>query len=61
VRKRVKKVSHELKTKGNKVLALRTLGEGYDQEQKNKKKGREWRKERKGEKRRVCRKSGETP
>ena len=61
MRKRVKKVSHELKTKGNKVLALRTLGEGYDQEQKNKKKGREWRKERKGEKRRVCRKSGETP
>jgi histidinol dehydrogenase len=38
VRKRVKKVSHELKTKGNKVLALRTLGEGYDQEHKNKKK-----------------------
>jgi hypothetical protein len=27
-----------LKTKGNKVLDLRTLGEGYDQEQKNKKK-----------------------
>jgi hypothetical protein len=35
VRKREKKVSHELKTKGNKVSALRTLGEGHDQEQKN--------------------------
>jgi hypothetical protein len=29
VRKREKKVSHELKTKGNKVSALRTLGEGH--------------------------------
>jgi hypothetical protein len=38
VRKREKKVSHELKTKGNKVLALRTLGEGHSQEQKSKKK-----------------------
>jgi hypothetical protein len=35
VRKREKKVSHELKTKGNKVSALRTLGEGHGQEQKN--------------------------
>ena len=32
VRKREKKVSHELKTKGNKVSALRTLGEGHGQE-----------------------------
>ena len=32
VRKREKKVSHELKTKGNKVSSLRTLGEGHDQE-----------------------------
>ena len=31
-------MSHELKTKGNKVLALRTLGEGHGQEQKNEKK-----------------------
>jgi IS4 transposase len=38
VRKREKKVSHELKTKGNKVSALRTLGEGHGQEQKNEKK-----------------------
>jgi len=38
VRKREKKVRHELKTKGNKVLALRTLGEGHSQEQKNQKK-----------------------
>ena len=37
VRKREKKVSHELKTKGNKVSALRTFGEGHDQEQKNEK------------------------
>jgi len=29
VRKREKKVSHELKTKGNKVSALRTLREGH--------------------------------
>jgi hypothetical protein len=38
VRKREKKVSHELKTQGNKVSAIRTLGEGHDQEQKNEKK-----------------------
>jgi len=38
VRKREKKVSHELKTKGNKVSALRTLGEGHGQEQKNQRK-----------------------
>jgi hypothetical protein len=66
VRKREKKVSHELKKKGNKVSTLRTLGEGHDQEQKKSKEGlewreNEWREERKGEKRRVCRKSRETP
>ena len=38
MRKKEKKVSHELKTKGNKVSTLRTLGEGHGQEQKNKKK-----------------------
>jgi hypothetical protein len=38
MRKREKKVSHELKTKGNKVSALKTLGEGLGQEQKNEKK-----------------------
>jgi hypothetical protein len=38
VRKREKKVSHELKRKGNKVSALRTLRKGHDQEQKNQKK-----------------------
>jgi hypothetical protein len=38
VRKREKKVSHELKTKGNKVSALRTLGEGHGQKQKDEKK-----------------------
>jgi len=38
VRKREKKVSHELKKKGNKVLALRTLGEGHGQKQKDEKK-----------------------
>jgi len=31
-------VSHELEKKGNKVSALRTLGEGHDQEQKNQRK-----------------------
>ena len=31
VRKRKKKVSHELKTKGNKVSALGKLGEGHNQ------------------------------
>jgi hypothetical protein len=31
-------VSHELKTKGNKFSALRTLGESHGQEQKNEKK-----------------------
>jgi len=38
VRKREKKVSHELKTKGNKVSDLRTLGEGHGQKQKDEKK-----------------------
>ena len=32
MRKREKKVSQKLKTKGNRVSALRTLGEGHDQE-----------------------------
>jgi hypothetical protein len=61
VRKREKKVSHEMKTKGNKVSALRTLGEGHGQEQKNQRKAESGEKKRKGEKRRVCIKSGETP
>jgi hypothetical protein len=38
VRKREKKVSHELKTKRNKVLALKTLRKGHGQEQKNQRK-----------------------
>jgi hypothetical protein len=38
MRMREKKVSHKLKTKGNKVSALKTLGEGLGQEQKNEKK-----------------------
>jgi hypothetical protein len=38
VRKREKKVSNELKTKGKKVSALRTLGEGHSQKQKDEKK-----------------------
>ena len=49
------------KKKGNKVSALRTLGEGHDQEQKKSKEGREWREERKGEKKKMCRKSREAP
>ena len=60
VRKSENKVSHELKTKGDKVSAFRKLGEGHDQKEK-KKGGREWRKERKGEKRRVCRNNREKP
>ena len=38
VRKREKKVSHELKTKEKKVLIFRTLEESHGQEQKNEKK-----------------------
>jgi uncharacterized Rmd1/YagE family protein len=38
VRKREKKVSHELKTKRNKVSALKTLGEGHGQKQNDEKK-----------------------
>jgi hypothetical protein len=34
VRKSVNKVSHELKTKGDKVSALKKLGEGHDQKEK---------------------------
>jgi hypothetical protein len=34
VSKSENKVSHELKTKGDKVLALRKLGEGHDQKEK---------------------------
>jgi hypothetical protein len=40
VRKREKKVSHELKTKGNKVSAVRTLGEGHSQKQNDEKKAK---------------------
>jgi hypothetical protein len=50
VRKSENKVSHELKIKEDKVSALRR------EEKKN-----EWREERNGEKRRVCRKSREKP
>ena len=34
VRKSENKVSHELKTKGDKVSALRKLGEGHSQKEK---------------------------
>ena len=34
VRKSVNKVSHELKTKGDKVSALKKLGEGHGQKEK---------------------------
>jgi hypothetical protein len=51
-------VSHELEKKGNKFSALRTLGEGHDQEQKKSKEGREWREERKGEKKKCVEKVG---
>jgi hypothetical protein len=40
VRMREKKVSHELKTKGNKVSALRTLGEGHGQKKMMKRRSR---------------------
>ena len=51
-------MSHELKTKGNKVLSFSTLREGHDQEQKKLKEGREWREERNGEKRETIEKMG---
>lgn len=45
MRKNENKVSHEFKTKGDKVLALMKLEEGYDQKQKKKQKGgQKWRK-----------------
>jgi hypothetical protein len=59
VRSKEKKVSHELKTKGNKVSALRTLGEGHSQEQKNEKKAESGEKKERVRKK-ECRKSGET-
>jgi hypothetical protein len=34
VRKSENKVSHKLKTKGDKVSALKKLGEGHDQKEK---------------------------
>jgi len=49
VSKSENKVSHELKTKGDKVLALRKLGEGHDQ------------KEKKNKREAKSRKSGEKP
>jgi len=65
VRKREKKVSHELKIKRNKVSAFRTLGKGHGQKQKDVKKAESGEKM-SGEKKervrkKVCRKSGETP
>jgi hypothetical protein len=59
-------VSHELKTKGDKVSALRKLREGHGQKEKKIKGGQkwrenEWREERKGEKRRMCKTNGEKP
>ena len=59
MRNREKKVSHELKTKRNKVSALRILEEGHDKEQKVIKKSRV-EGESKGERRRVSRKNRET-
>jgi hypothetical protein len=53
-------VSHELKIKGNKVSALRTLKEGHNYEQKDQRKAENGEKMSR-EKRKVCRKSGETP
>jgi hypothetical protein len=46
-------VSHELKTKGNKVLALRIFRGGSRPRKKKSKESREWREERNGEKRGV--------
>jgi len=54
-------VSHELKTKGDKVLALRKLEEGHNQKEKKIEGRPRVERERKGEKRKVCRKSGEKP
>ena len=46
-------MSHELKTKGNKVLALRIFRGGSRPRTKKSKESREWREERNGEKRSV--------
>jgi hypothetical protein len=40
VKKSENKVSHELKTEGDKVSALRKLGEGHDQKEKNRREAR---------------------
>jgi len=58
VRKREKKVSHELKTKGNKVSTLRTLGESHDQEQKNQGKAESGEKKERGRKEECVEKVG---
>ena len=57
MRKREKKVSHELKTKANKVSVLGTLGEGHDQEQKNQKEAESGKKMSREKKQRVRKKS----
>jgi hypothetical protein len=60
MRKSENKVSRELKIKEDKVLALRKLGEGHDQKEKNR---REAESEEKKERVRkeVCTKTGENP
>jgi len=57
VRKSENKVSHELKTKGDKVSTLRKLEEGHNQKEKKIEGRPKVERERKGEKRKVCRKS----
>ena len=50
-------MSHELKTKGNKVLSFSTLREGHDQEQKNQKEAESGKKMSREKKQRVRKKS----
>jgi len=54
VRKSENKGSHELKTKGDKVSALKKLGEGHDQKEKNRREAKSGEKKKKRlEKKRV--------
>jgi len=62
VRKSENKVSHELKTKGDKVSSLRKLGEGHNQkEKKNRKEVESGEKKVRVRKEECVEKSGEKP
>jgi hypothetical protein len=60
VRNSENKVSHELKIKGDKVLALRILGKGHEKRKKDRRKAESGEKKERVRKE-ECRKSGEKP